>query len=185
MELPRTASVFPALRTLFGRREPVPRRPRRVRGFKPAQQQCCVRSVGRSRRRIWTAAQPRFQRRDDIRRRQLPARHRQALAHQFCVGLPEAGRPSAEPDGHHQRAGQQGDVSGKRRHRRRVDQECPDVQRHRGPRGHPVSWRVAVATNSAIVGRWPGRTVARARHSRCRRFARKSGAICRITIRRA
>ena len=37
LELPRIAAIFPALRTLFGRRKPVPRRPRRVRGFQPAQ----------------------------------------------------------------------------------------------------------------------------------------------------
>ena len=89
----------------------------------PAQRQRRVRGLGRSRRRVWTAAQSRFQRRDDVRRRQLSARHRQALAHQFGVGLPEAGRASAEPDRHHRRAGQQGYVSGKRRDRRRVDQE--------------------------------------------------------------
>ena len=177
--------VFPSLRALLGRREPVSRRARRVRGVRPAQQQFCVRSVGRSRRRIRTAAQPRLQRRDDIRRRRLPARHRPALAHQFCVGIPEAGRPSPEPDGHHQRAGQQGDVSGSRRHRRRVGQEYPDIQRYRGPRGHPLGWRVAVATDFPVVGRRPGRSVAAAGYSRCGRIRRRSGAICRITTRRA
>ena len=74
------------------RRKPVSRRPRRIRGVGPAQRQSRLQGVGRRRRRIRPAAQSRFQRRDDVRRRQLPARHRQALAHQFGVGIPAAGR---------------------------------------------------------------------------------------------
>ena len=113
LELPRIAAILPALRALFGRGKPIPRRPRRVRGFGLAQRQRRVRSLGRSRRRIWAAAKSRFQWRDDIRRRQLPTRHRQALAHQLGVGFSEAGRSPAEPDGHHRRAGQQGDFRGR------------------------------------------------------------------------
>ena len=75
------------------------------------------------------AAQRRLQRRDDIRRRRLPARHRPALAHQFCVGIPEAGRPSPEPDGHHQRAGQQGDVSREPSPPASSGSGIPDIQR--------------------------------------------------------
>ena len=48
--------------------------------------------VGRGRRRIRPAAQSRFQRRNDVRGRQLSARHRPALAHQFGIGIPAAGR---------------------------------------------------------------------------------------------
>ena len=184
MELSRTAAVLPPLRALFGRRKPVSRRPRRVRGFGPAQQQRRLRGVGRSRRRVRTAAQSRFQRRDDVRRRQLPARHRPALAHQFGIGLPEAGRPSAKPDRHHRRAGQQGNVSGTRRDRRRVDQERPDVQRRRRPRSHPIGGRVAVAANPATFRRRSGRICCAGSAFPSSPIRRKSGAICRITIRR-
>ena len=66
--------------------------------------------LGRRRRRVRPAAQSRFQRRDDVRRRRLSARHRPALAHQLGVGVPAAGRASREPDHRDRRAGQQGDV---------------------------------------------------------------------------
>ena len=84
-------------------------------------------SVGRSRRRIWAAAQSRLQRCNDVRRRRLPTRDWEALAHQFGIGIPAAGRASAEPDGHRRCAGFQSDVSGKRCQWCRVDQGHTDI----------------------------------------------------------
>ena len=144
-----------------------------------------LRGMGRGRRRVRTAAQPGFQRRDHAWRRQLSARHRQALAHQFGIGVPASGRASAEPDGHYQRAGQQGHLPRTHRNRRGVDQERPDVRRHRRPRSHPVGGRVAVAATAATVGHWPGRICCAGSAFPLSPTRRRSDAICRITIRRA
>ena len=59
-----------------------------------------------------------------------------------------------------------------------------DVQRQRGPRGHLVGRRAAVAATTAIVGRWPGRICCAGWAFRSSLIPRKSDAICRITIRR-
>ena len=90
--------------------------------------------LGRRRRRIRPAAQHRLQWRDHARRRQLSARDRPALAHQFGFGVPPSGDAAAEPDRHDPCAGQPGRLQRALGGRGGVDQgkRC---QRRRRPRG--------------------------------------------------
>ena len=121
LELSRTAAVFPPLRTLPGRREPISRRSRRIRGVRSSHRQPRLRGVGGGGCGIRTSAQSGLQRRDDAGCRRLSTRHRTALAHQFGVGIPASGRPSSEPDRHYQGPSQQGRIQGPRCDRRGMD----------------------------------------------------------------
>ena len=93
------------------RREPVSRRARRVRGLRPAQRQSRLPRPGsRPASSSDLPRNPDFNGATTLGVGSLSARHRPALAHQFGLGVPASGRASAEPDRHHRRAGQQGDV---------------------------------------------------------------------------
>ena len=78
---------------------------------------------------------------------------------------------SPEPDRHHRRAGQQGDVSGIVATGVEWIKDGTDIQRGRRSRSHPVGGCVAVPANPPAFRRRPGRFAARVRHSRRRRLA--------------
>ena len=73
---------FKALRGLRGRRERVPWCRRRTRRLGPEERPSRLPGLGRRRRAVRPAAQPRLQRREHVWRRRLPAQHPERLARQ-------------------------------------------------------------------------------------------------------